>query len=134
MSLRSLLKLFEPPTETAPLVKLEGPFLPEDYALHNRGKYKSILSRIAECNLNINRDILISCNDTELTCRDNSRISLGLLHHVHNLEICYKNKDYKILAIDRFILLNPKDCETLKKTIQLLPLTLREMAVLESKK
>ncbi len=118
MRLLELLGLSAPTEEEqVDSIKLEGPFLPEDYGLRVRPRYVDLLRKtLARCNLTIGRDLLVMTADYELSSRDNSRIELGLNHHIHQFELSFRNPlEYEILAIDHFIILNPNDAKTLKE-------------------
>lgn len=124
MTLQTLISFFDSPKIDVPVVHLKGPFLYEDYAAKHLAKYREIMAKVGKCNLTIARDLLIDCPDTELSCRDNSRIKVGITNHIHNLEICYHHSaDYRVLAIDRFILLNPEDSLMVERCIKLRPPT-----------
>lgn len=105
--------------EVVETIKLDGPFLQEDYILKNKHKYIDLLCKtITKCNLILSRDLLVLCSDNDLSSRDNSRIEVGIDHHIHQLELSFtSNKEYEILAIDRFVILNPSDALILKDYI-----------------
>lgn len=117
MRLLELLGLSAPPEEPVESIKLEGPFLQEDYGFRIRPRYGDLLHKtIAKCNLTIGRDLLVMTADYELSSRDNSRIELGMNHHIHQFELSFRNYlEYEILAIDHFIILNPNDARALKE-------------------
>jgi hypothetical protein len=128
MSIRTLLSFFGPNEEnSAIIIKLEGPFISESYVVKHSKRYKKDLLKIAKCNLTVCRDLLITTTDTDYLCRDNSRIELGLNHHLHNVEMHYTaENNFSILAIDNFILLNPEDISILEKYLSTFPPTVQE--------
>lgn len=117
MRLLELLGLSAPVKESVETIKLEGPFIAEDYGRHRNASHAKLLTKtVNECNLTVGRDVLVMSSDYEFSARDDCRIQIGLNHHIHIFELSFRNyKEYDILAIDRFIILNPSDAAALKE-------------------
>lgn len=105
---------FEEPVET---IKLDGPFIPDDVLVRKRDNHLKLLhNTLSKCNLVVARDLLVFSTDYEFAPRDDCRIQIGLKHHIHQIELSFRNhREYEILAIDRFVILNPSDAKILKE-------------------
>jgi hypothetical protein len=118
MHLLQLLGL-SPPPEEEPIeaIKLEGPFLPQELIIRNKARHIELLrNTMSKCNLTVGRDLMVFSTDYQLQSRDDSRIEIGLNHHIHQLELSFlSNQEYEILAIDNFVILNPSDAHILKE-------------------
>ena len=97
-------------------IKLSGPFIEEDYLTRHRDRYMELLGKtLTKCNLFLQRDLMVLSGDSQFSQRDNSRLQIGLKHHLHQFELAFRSiSEYEILAIDHFVLLNPQDAEILK--------------------
>jgi hypothetical protein len=117
MRLLELLGLTGPLEEPVEKIKLDGPFIPEDVLVRKRdNRLKLLCNTLSKCNLIVFRDLLVFSKDFEFAPRDDCRIQIGLNHHIHQIELSFTNsKEYEILAIDRFVILNPSDAKTLKE-------------------
>lgn len=117
------------PKKQIDLIKLDGPFIDESYLIRNRHKYaENAYKSLSKCNLIISRDILILSQDDSLLTRDNQRFDAGLEHHIHNFELTYyPDKEYQILAIDHYVILNPLDEKTIKEFINRNPPANKEL-------
>ncbi len=117
MRLLELLGLTGPAEEPVESIKLDGPFIAEDILIRKRDNHLKLLyNTLSRCNLTISRDLLVFSSDYEFATRDDCRIKVGLNHHIHQIELSFRNnEEYEILAIDRFVILNPSDARILKE-------------------
>jgi len=111
------IKLDKSSNSDAPIVSLEGPFLSEGLMIKNKELYPNELFNFSKYNHIIVRDMTVLTSDMGYESRDNIRIQIGIKHHFHNIEIICVGDDFKVFAIDKFILLNPIDCQNLKNCI-----------------
>jgi hypothetical protein len=116
----------EPKPQT---LALEGPFLLEEEALKYPQEYHELLEQTwLHSNLIISRDLLITCPDPTYEARDNLRLEAGITHHSHQLELFVNShRTVEPLAIDHFILLNPRDIRELQSYFTRHPLNSREI-------
>lgn len=127
-----ILELFgfsSPIDDSINTIKLDGPFIEEDYLIKHKDRHAKLLQdTFYKCNLVISRDLLILSNDKEFSTRDDSRLEVGITHHIHQLELFFRDcKEFEILAIDRFVILNPVDALTIKNYVTNHPLTGEEL-------
>lgn len=129
MRLLEMFGLSDLKSEYARTIKLDGPFLPDDYFIHNKDDYyKSLCKNLSKCNLIISRDFLALSQDIDFQQRDDIRIELGMTHHIHQLGLIFNNaNDYEVVSIDHFIIVNPSDAKTIKYYIDKNPFSEREL-------
>lgn len=129
MRLLELLGLSGSDENAVETIQLNGPFVDEGCLLKQKDKYRDLLKEtFFKCNLIISRDVLVLSPDRELVSRDDARVELGITHHIHQLELFFKNySEFEIVGIDNFIILNPEDALTVKNYIINHPLTDSEL-------
>jgi len=96
------------------IIKLEGGFVLETYAIKHYNRFKELLFNPA-CSSRICKNIVILTEDQEFYTRDNARIQLQLPPSKHILELTV---DKKVVGIDGYLLTNNSD---INKLGQLLP-------------
>lgn len=109
-------------------VKLEGPFLDEEYALKYIDVYKELLQKTYyRINMSVNRRIALISKDDTLETIDNVRVKASIYPFNHKFELCRLSaKDFTVVAVDGNILLNGNDARNIRESMKMFPITLRE--------
>lgn len=116
-------------------VKLIGPFLSEDFALHHYKELKDNLKRTF-CNikLHIYRQLTILSDDYALVSRDNGCKELGIEPHRHKLGLSICKNEYRVCSVDEIILLNDDDVINITRAISIYPPSKAELEQLNKHK
>jgi len=108
-------------------IKLEGPFLNEQYAIKYIELYKELLrTTYYRINLHIQRPLALISSDKTLETKDNDRIRYNIQPFNHTFELYLTLVDFTVIGVDGNIFLNRNDCERAKKVLERFPITKQE--------
>lgn len=109
------------------VIRLEGPFLDEQYAIKYLELYKELLrTTYYRVNFQIQRPLALISSDKTLEFKDNDRVKLGIQPYNHTFELYLTLVDFDVIGVDGNILLNKNDCLRAKKVLKKFPITMRE--------
>lgn len=109
-------------------VRVEGPFLNEQYALKYLDLYKDLFKNsFYKINATIARQIAIISSDSTFKTRDNSRVDFQINPLNHQFQLFVRSRlNFVVIGVDGELLLNKDDSDRIGAVLKKFPLTYQE--------